>query len=358
MNLSIGIVGLPNVGKSTLFNALLKKQQAFVANYPFATIEPNIGIVPVPDERLDVLARLVHTTKIVPATVKFVDIAGLVKGASKGEGLGNQFLANIRETNLICHVIRGFEDSDVLNSGSDPISDYDTIQTEILLSDLAILEKQKEPKGAASKDESFKWNIVSKLKLELERGKRACSVLETEEEHKIAQMLGLISEKLELICVNVSESQLSSKETLPSFTDLFKGRAEHVVIISAKIESEIALLSEGDQKEFMSELGIQESGLNRLIKEAYTELSLQSFLTAGELEARAWTIEKGTKAPIAAGVIHTDFTKKFIKANIVSYQDFISSGGWKEAKEQGKIRVEGKDYVMQEGDVVEFMIGS
>lgn len=356
MSLEIGIVGLPNVGKSTLFNALLKKQQAFVANYPFATIEPNVGIVPVPDDRLTVLSHMMGEAPIVPAIVRFVDIAGLVKGASTGEGLGNQFLANIRETNLICHVIRGFEDSDILRTGSTPVEDYETIQTELLLADLSILGKIKPTKGKIEKDEALKMEVVEKLKVEMERGKRAFDILSEEDERHAVEHLGLISLKQELLCINVNEMDVSSEAKREHFQSLFPGK--HVILISAKIEAEIALLSDEDQQAFMEELGIKESGLTRLIHEAYTTLGLQSFLTAGEKEVRAWTIRKGAAAPEAAGVIHTDFIKKFIKANVASYEDFVALGGWKGVKEKGKLRIEGKEYIMQEGDVVEFMIGS
>lgn len=356
MSLEIGIVGLPNVGKSTLFNALLKKQQAFVANYPFATIEPNVGIVPVPDERLSVLSKLEHDAPIVPATVQFVDIAGLVKGASKGEGLGNQFLANIRETNLICHVLRGFDDGDIIKTGSDPVGDYDTINTELLLADLSTLEKIKAPKGSSSKEDAFKWEVVSRIKPLMEQGKRAYDLLSTPEEKELCRQLGLLTAKQELLCINVNEGDVSSSAVEEHFHELFPNH--HLILISAKIESEIAVLSETDQQEFMSALGLKESGLTRLIKAAYQWLGLQSFLTSGEKEVRAWTIHVGDTAVLAAGVIHTDFMKKFIKANIVSYDQFVSHGGWKGARESGVMRIEGRDYVMQNNDVVEFMIGA
>lgn len=360
MNLSIGIVGLPNVGKSTLFNALLKQQVALAANYPFATIDPNVGVVPVPDDRLAKLAPIVHTTKLVPALVEFVDIAGLVKGAAEGQGLGNKFLSHIRETNAICHVLRGFTDPDIIREGAtSPQEDLATIRTELQLADLATLEKQKEPKGGGTPDDKKKWASIEKIKTAVGNGQNATSALETEADHLAAKELGLLTAKPELFVINVDEDALNveMKRTADWATQL-QVKEEQIIIICAKIESELSSLSEEDQKAYLADLGLTESGLDRLIKAAYRTLGLQSFLTAGELEVRAWTVRAGATAPEAAGEIHTDFIKKFIRANVASYADFVAADGWKGVKEAGKLRTEGKDYIMQEGDVVEFMIGS
>lgn len=359
MSLSVGIVGLPNVGKSTLFNALLKRQAALAANYPFATIDPNTGIVPVPDSRLEKLAQAVGTTVIKPATVEFVDIAGLVKGASKGEGLGNKFLANIRETDLIVHVVRGFTDDTILREGStDPKSDREIIEMELLLADMATLEKQKQPK-VADKELQLKWQVVEKMQKAASEGKLLTTVFESEEDQKVAKELGLLTAKKILYAVNVDEAVVGKQdEETKKYADLFGVSQDEVVIISAKIESEVAALSDEDAALFLAELGLEKSGLERLITKAFHFLDLQTYLTAGEIEVRAWTIKKGTKAPQAAGVIHTDFEKKFIKAKVISYQDFLDFGGWKGTKEKGKQRLEGKEYVMQSDDVVEFMIGA
>ncbi len=359
MSLSVGIVGLPNVGKSTLFNALLKRQAALAANYPFATIDPNTGIVPVPDARLEKLAQAVDTTVIKPATVEFVDIAGLVKGASKGEGLGNKFLANIRETDLIVHVVRGFTDDSILREGStDPKNDREIIEMELLLADMATLEKQKQPK-AAEKELQLKWQVVEKMQKVATEGKLLSTALESEEDQKVARELGLLTAKKILYAVNVDEAVVGKQdEETKKYAGLFGVSQEQIVIISAKIESEVAALSDEDAALFLAELGLEKSGLERLITKAFHFLDLQTYLTAGEIEVRAWTIKKGMKAPQAAGVIHTDFEKKFIKAKVVSYQDFLDFGGWKGTKEKGRQRLEGKDYVMQSDDVVEFMIGA
>lgn len=359
MSLSVGIVGLPNVGKSTLFNALLKRQAALAANYPFATIDPNTGIVPVPDVRLDKLAEMVGTTIIKPATVEFVDIAGLVKGASKGEGLGNKFLANIRETDLIVHVVRGFSDDSILREGSvDAASDRETIEMELLLADMNTLEKQKAPK-IKDKDLEYKWSIVEKMNKAASEGKLLSTVLDSAEEVKVAKELGLLTAKKILYVVNVDEEVVGNQEEqTKKYSELLKVDSEQIVIISAKIEAEVSVLADEDAEMFLEELGLKTSGLERLIQKAFHFLNLQTYITAGEVEVRAWTIAKGDLAPQAAGVIHTDFEKKFIKAKVVSYQDFLDFGGWKGTKEQGKQRLEGKDYVMQEDDVVEFMIGA
>lgn len=359
MNLSVGIVGLPNVGKSTLFNALLQKQQALAANYPFATIEPNVGVVPVPDDRLPKLAAVVHTERIVPATVEFVDIAGLVAGAAEGEGLGNKFLAHIREVNIIAHVVRIFEDPNVVKEASvDPASDFQTIETELMLADLATLQKQVPPKSGQAKELSERWEIIKKWKDMLDNGQAVNPSLQSGLEKQVAKELSLLSAKPRLIVCNVSEDQLANIESKrQEFSSLLHVPADDLVFISAKLESELADLDETEKREYLDSLGIEQSGLELLIKKAYQTLGLQSFYTAGEKEARAWTIPAGTTAPEAAGVIHTDFQKKFIKAMVVSFDDFVQSGGWKVAKEQGLVRQEGKEYQMKPDDVVEFMVG-
>jgi hypothetical protein len=359
MSLSVGIVGLPNVGKSTLFNALLQKQQALAANYPFATIEPNIGIVPVPDNRLPVLAKIANTTKIVPAVVEFVDIAGLVAGAAEGEGLGNKFLAHIRETNVIAHVVRVFEDSNVVKEGSiDPRSDFQTIETELMLADLGTLQKQVGPRQGQGKALLDRWEIITRWKELLNQGKPLIDFIRTEEEKAVAQELALLSAKPRIIVANVSESQLADLGQIrQQYSELLSVPADDIVFISAKLEAELAELAEADKQEYLDSLGIKQSGLELLIQKAYSTLGLQSFYTAGEKEARAWTVERGASAPEAAGVIHTDFIKHFIKAMVVSYEDFVSVGGWKNAREKGVLRQEGKDYAMRADDVVEFMIG-
>lgn len=375
MNLSVGIVGLPNVGKSTLFNALLKEQQALAANYPFATIEPNVGVVPVPDERLAVLAKIVGTTVVKPATVEFVDIAGLVAGASQGEGLGNKFLAHIRETAIVCHVLRAFENEEIVREGSkDPVSDLATVRQELMLADLATLDKQAEPKGVKDKESTDRWQVIMAFKKVLNDLVPAYKVI-TEEKVAdgyglvgvarekaglIAKELSLLTAKTELFVVNVSEKQLS--EGMEELTRRFAGELgivpSQIVVMCNQIESELAVLADEDRIAYLKELGLEQSGLDRLISAAYRALQLQSFLTAGEKEVRAWTIRAGQTAREAAGVIHTDFERLMISAKVASYTDFVQYNGWKGTKEAGKSRTEGRDYIMQEGDVVEFMIGS
>lgn len=376
MGLSIGIVGLPNVGKSTLFNALLKKQQALAANYPFATIEPNVGIVPVPDSRLEKLAEIVareenpsissgpngmgNLPPIKPATVEFVDIAGLVKGASEGAGLGNKFLSHIREVRIICHVIRAFIDEDVVREGSvDPQSDYDTIQTELIIADLQTVEKQRETK--AVKTDPVKKSAIEKLFTGLSAGTAARGIGLTDEEKEATKDLFLLSNKPEIIVLNIDENDYSPEsiaEVTEKYSQLLNQSPEKIVVICAKVESELAALSDEEQKEYLSELGLEESGLERLIKTAYDNLGLISFLTAGEKEVRAWTIKKELDAQHAAGEIHTDFIKKFIKAEVVSFEDFVACNGWKGAREKGKARMEGRDYIVKDGDIIEFKIGT
>ena len=364
-NLSVGIVGLPNVGKSTLFNALLKKQQALAANYPFVTIEPNIGIVPVPDERLEKLAEITkhedNMSSLPPiknALVEFVDIAGLVKGASEGAGLGNKFLSHIREVKVIAHVVRVFEDENVIKEGSvDPISDYQTIRLELVLSDLQTVSNVNEK---TLKLDPVKKSAVEKIRKVLEEGKDASDVTLSDEEKTATQDLNLLSLKPEVIVLNVKEDEYTGK-MIPIVIETYAHRLgidkSKFVVICAQIESELAELSQEDQKEYLHNLGLLKSGLERLIQSAYSELGLISFLTAGEKEVRAWTIRKGANAVEAAGEIHTDFMAKFIKAEVVSYHDFIHNNGWKASRSIGKARMEGRDYIMQDGDVVEFKIG-
>jgi len=355
MNLSIGIVGLPNVGKSTLFNALLKKQQAYVANYPFATIEPNVGVVPVPDDRLLTLAeitkeehKMANLPPLIPATVSFVDIAGLVKGAAVGEGLGNKFLSHIREADAICQVVRYFKDGNVVRSDSstDAKSDFEVVNTELILADLQTLEKQQEPRKAVTKEDLLRWEAVKKLRVALDEGKLAKDVNLHDEEKLAAKGLQLLTMKPMFIVANVDEDELGN-----SFP-------EDTIAVCAKTESELAELSEEEAREYLKTLGIEQSGLERIIKEGYKILNLISYLTCGEKEVRAWTIKKGSSALVAAGEIHTDFMKKFIKAEVVHFQDFVTNNGWRGSRERGKALLEGKDYVMQDGDVTEFKIGS
>lgn len=366
MNLSIGIVGLPNVGKSTLFNALLKKQMALAANYPFATIEPNVGIVEVPDDRLEKLAKIVNTQKIVPAVVEFYDIAGLVAGASTGEGLGNKFLSHIREVAAIAHVVRLFEDSDVVHVADkiNPADDIQTIESELILSDLSTLEKQKEPKMNATKDEIATYEVVKKLQVELDKGIPARNVPLTDEEKKAAKPLNLLTIKPVIFVFNVSEKQLENKEnTEKSIIEILQKinintHFPSYIYLCAKMENDMMAFSDEERSEYLAQFDLKETGLTRLAQKAYETLGLISFLTAGEIEARAWTILKDTLAPQAAGTIHTDFEKTFIKAEIVPYQTFVDLGGWQKCREAGKVTLAGKDYVMKDGDVVDFKVGA
>ena len=363
----MGIVGLPNVGKSTLFNALLKKQQAYVANFPFATIEPNIGVIPVPDERLRHLAEIVKSSENmanlppeVPATVEFVDIAGLIAGAHKGEGLGNKFLSYIRETDAICHVIRHFPDPDIVKHGAvNPKSDFETIETELALADLQTIEKQKDPGNTLDKEQLKKWSVVNRYHDVLSKGKPARSITLSEEEEKYAKELSLLTNKAILVALNVAEEDLkNAKEIEEQYALEFGVDISQVIVISARVEAELSELTNSEQLEYLKELGVEKSGLERLIKKAFATLGLITFLTAGEKEVRAWTIKKGWNALEASGVIHTDFMQNFIKADVVDFDIFINSGGWKGSRDNGKARSEGKDYIMQDGDVVEFKIGS
>lgn len=350
MSLSIGIVGLPNVGKSSLFTALTKKS-GFAANYPFATIEPNVGLVPVPDKRLDGLAAIDHPAKIIPATVEFVDIAGLVAGASQGEGLGNKFLANIRETDAICEVVRFFSDPNVehVSKKVDPQSDVETIKTELILADIATIEKalpRLEKEGKRYKEKVINFEAAQKVLEGLSEGKRALQLDLSEEEQDAIRELCLLTMKPMLYIANVDEDKVNAE--LPEID------GQQPVPISAKIEADLAELDAEEAAIFMEELGLDESGLSRLIREAYKLLGLQSYFTSGETETRAWTIPVGAKAPQAAGVIHSDFERGFIKAETASYEDYVALGGEKGCRDAGKLRQEGKDYVVQDGDVMHF----
>ncbi len=350
MSLSIGIVGLPNVGKSSLFTALTKKS-GLAANYPFATIDPNVGLVAVPDQRLDELAAIDQAAKIVPAMVEFVDIAGLVAGASQGEGLGNKFLANIRETDAICEVVRFFTDANVehVSKKVDPHSDVETIKTELILADIATLDKalpRLEKEARRDKAATPAFEAAKKVLAGLNEGHRARTLDLTEEERAAVKDLCLLTMKPLLYIANVDESKLDA--SLPEID------GQIPVPLCAKIEADLAELDAEDAQMFMEELGLSESGLVRLIREAYKLLGLQSYFTSGETETRAWTIPIGAKAPQAAGVIHSDFERGFIKAETASFEDYVAFGGEKGCREAGRLRQEGKDYVVQDGDVMHF----
>lgn len=363
--LKVGIVGLPNVGKSTLFNAVTKTHKAEAANYPFCTIEPNIGIVEVPDERLQVLAKLVHTEKIVPAAIEFVDIAGLVKGAYKGEGLGNQFLANIREVDAIIQVVRCFENDDILhNMGQvNPVRDIEVINTELLLADAQSVEQQVERWGkkakSADKEAVAMHHLLQRLCRHLNNGHPALTFEYDDEEAHLMKQLCLLTQKPIIYVCNVSESDLQNRaegnayvQAVVQYLKPFSSVSH--CIISAKLESELSDLTPEEAAEYLASLGLVDSGTNHLIQSAYRLLGLASYFTAGPQEARAWTFKRGMKAPECAGIIHTDFQKGFIKAEVVSYDDFVAYGGFLGAREKGKVRLEGKDYLFQEGDIALF----
>jgi len=362
--MKLGIVGLPNVGKSTLFNSLTKAG-AESANYPFCTIDPNVGVVTVPDERLNVLGEMYHTKKIIPAAIEFVDIAGLVKGASKGEGLGNQFLANIREVDAIVHVVRCFEDSNIVHvDGSiDPLRDIETINLELIFSDLEILERRiSKAVRAARNDKTIakELALMERIKAHLEDGKMAKSFddINDEDEQQWLESYNLLTYKPVIFAANVAEDDLADDGASNAGVQAVREYAARenceVFVVCAEIEQEIAELDDDEKSMFLEELGLKESGLEKLIKASYSLLGLISYLTAGEPEVRAWTIKKGTKAPQAAGKIHSDFERGFIRAEIISYDDLMACGTYNAAKEKGLVRLEGKEYVVQDGDIILF----
>jgi len=360
MSLKIGIVGLPNVGKSTLFNALTRSKGAQAANYPFCTIDPNVGIVEVPDERLYALAEIAKPGRIVPAAVEFVDIAGLVKGASEGEGLGNKFLSHIRECHAIAQVIRFFEDPDIIHvhGGINPKLDMDVIHLELILADLETISKRLSDteKRAKSGDKELVADVstLKKVKEALEAEKLAINVDLNDDEKELIKTLNLLTYKPFIYIANVKEGQLAGFDIDKVKKDLSLGSYEQILPISAKVEEDLVDFTIEEAKEYMKELGLKESGLNAFIRAAYTLLGLQTYFTAGPMEVRAWTVNKGAKAPQAAGVIHTDFEKGFIKAETIGYEDYIRCKGEAGARETGKMRLEGKEYIVQDGDVMHF----
>lgn len=363
MALQCGIVGLPNVGKSTLFNCL-SNAKAQAANFPFCTIEPNVGVITVPDERLNKLAELVHPGRIVPTTVEIVDIAGLVKGASKGEGLGNKFLANIRETDAILHVLRCFDDDNVthVDGTVNPVRDKEIIDYELQLKDLETIESriqrvQKQAQTGGDKVAKQTYEVLLRYKEALEQGKSARTVtFESKEEQKIAKELFLLTTKPVLYVCNVDEaSAATGNKYVEQVREAIKEENAELLVVAAKIESEIAELETYDERQmFLQEIGLEESGVSRLIKAAYSLLNLETYFTAGEVEVRAWTYHKGWKAPQCAGVIHTDFEKGFIRAEVIKYDDYIALGSEAAVREAGKLNVEGKEYVVQDGDIMHF----
>ena len=359
--MKIGIVGLPNVGKSTMFNAITNAG-AECANYPFCTIEPNVGVVPVPDERLEVLTKMFNAKKTTPAVIEFVDIAGLVKGASKGEGLGNKFLSHIREVDSIVEVVRCFEDSNIVHVDGkiDPIRDIETINLELIFADMETIDKRLEKaKKMLKSDKKYQEeiDILNKIKTNLEDGKPARTLDLSNEEKDIIKDMFLLTMKPMMYIANISEDQITeirNNENVKKVEEYAKKENSKVIPLCVKIEEELTLLEENDKKEMLHELGLEESGLDKLIKTSYDLLGLMSFLTAGEPEVRAWTIKKGTKAPEAAGKIHSDIQRGFIKAEVITYDELIKCGSMQSAKEKGLVRSEGKDYIMKDGDIVLF----